>query len=180
MCLTKVCIQILRGLVISKKFLLLLIVIVIFSITAVNSFMSANQDFDGLFTMNVPSGQHYSDVSYCKPNGELGSAKEYWEDNNLNCELDEDEMVVYYYDNSLLVEGESNAWQHAIDDLTGSYLYKSYQNDGNLVILTNTIGMRNVPEYIVGQANDDGSKVVFVGGYNLDDLKNFANSIEFY
>jgi hypothetical protein len=27
--------------------------------------------------------------------------------------------------------------------------------------------------------NNDGSKVVFVGGYNLDDLKSYADSVEF-
>lgn len=128
--------------------------------------------------MDVPIGQHYSDVAWCRSNGGLGSAKEYWEDDS-NCELDGNEIVVYYYDNSLLVEGESNAWQHAIDDLTTSYFYKFYQNDDDLVILISTLDMRNVPQYLVGQANDDGSEVVFVGGYNLDNLKKYADSIEF-
>ena len=164
--------------VISKKVSLLLIIIVLSLIIGLSSLAFANQDFDGLFTMNVPIGQHYSDVAYCKPNGELGSAKEYWEDNS-NCKIDEDEMVIYYYNNSLLVQGESNAWQHAVDDLTSSYLYKFYQEDGNLLVLTNDIGMRNLPKYVVGQTTDDGSEAVFVGGYNLDTLKNYANSIEF-
>ena len=35
---------------------------------------------------------------------------------------------------------------------------------------------RNVP---LSNASDDKNKVVFVGGYHLDDLKNCANSIEF-
>lgn len=148
------------------------------SFAVINAISYSNQDFDGLFTMNIPMGQHYSDVAYCKPNGELGCVKEYWEDNS-NCKIDENEMVIYYYNNSLLVEGESNAFQHSINGLTGSYLYKFYQEDGNLLILTNDIGMRNVPKYIVGQTNEDGSEVVFVGGYDLDNLKTFANSIKF-
>ena len=140
--------------------------------------ISSTQDFDGLFTMNVPLGQHYSDVAWCRSNGALGCAKEYWED-DAGCEIDGNEMVCYYYDNSQLVEGESNAWQHAVNDLTVSYLYKVYQKDGNSLVLTNDIGMRNMPQYLVGKVNEDGSKVVFVGGYDLNNLKKSADSIEF-
>ncbi len=140
--------------------------------------ISSNQDFDGLFTMDVPLGQHYSDVAWCWANGALGCAKEYWED-NAGCEIDGDEIVIYYYNNSLLVEGESNAWQHAINDLTTSYLYEIYQNDGDSILLTNDIGMSNMPPYLIGKVNDDGSKAVFVGGYNLDVLKKYSDSIEF-
>jgi hypothetical protein len=39
--------------------------------------------------------------------------------------------------------------------------------------------MRNLPEYVVGVTNDDGSKVVFVGGYDLNMLKKYAKSVEF-
>ena len=140
--------------------------------------ISSTYDFDGLFAMDVPAGQHYSDVAWCRANGALGCAREYWED-NAGCEIDGNEFVVYYYNNSQLVEGESNAWQHAINDLTGSYLYTVYQDDGDSIILTNDIGMRNMPQYLVGKVNGDGSKVVFVGGYDLDDLKKYADSIEF-
>ena len=93
--------------------------------------------------------------------------------------MDKNEFVVYYYNNSLLVEGESNALQHSLNGLNTSYLYKIEQNDGNLFVLTNDIGMRNMPPYLVGTANDDGSEVVFVGGYNLNDLKRYAHSVEF-
>lgn len=140
--------------------------------------ISSTQDFDGLFTMNVPLGHHYSDVAWCRSNGALGCAKEYWEDDS-GCEIDGNEMVCYFYDNSQLVEGESNAWQHAVNDLTVSYLYKVYQDDGNSLVLTNDIGMRNMPPYLVGKVNEDGSKAVFVGGYNLNNLKKSADSIEF-
>ena len=164
--------------IINKKLLILLIVIIFSSITVINAFSSSNQDFDGLFTMDIPTGQHYSDVAYCKPNGELGSVKEYWEDNS-NCEIDKNEIVIYYYDSSLLVECESNTWEHVINNLMGSYLYKFYQKDGNKLILTNDLGMRNVPKYVVGLTNDDGSEVVFVGGYDLNNLKQYVNSIRF-
>lgn len=140
--------------------------------------LNSTQNFNGLFSMDIPLGQHYSDVSWCKANGALGCAAEYWED-NAGCELDDNEFIVYYYDNSLLVEGESNVWQHAINDLTISYFYKIKEKDGNLVVLTNDIDMQNTPPYLVGISKDDGSEAVFVGGHNLNDLKSRAKSIEF-
>ena len=140
--------------------------------------ISSTQDFDGLFTMDVPLGQHYSDIAWCLSNGALGCANEYWED-NAGCEIDGDEFVVYYYDNSQLVEGESDAWQHATNDLTTSYLYEVYQNDGDSLVLKNDIGMKNMPLYLVGKADANQSKAVFVGGYNLDVLKKYSDSIEF-
>ena len=39
--------------------------------------------------------------------------------------------------------------------------------------------MRNVPKYVVGLTNDDGSEVVFVGGYDLNNLNQYVNSIRF-
>ena len=108
----------------------------------------------------------------------MGCAKEYWE-RDAGCEIDRDEIVIYYYDNSLVCDGESNAWQHAINDLTTSYLYEIYQNDGDSIVLINYLGMRNMPPYLVGKVNNDGSQVVFVGGHNLDDLKKCANTVKF-
>ncbi len=135
-------------------------------------------DFEGLFTADLPIGQEYSDVSWCHSNKRLSCAAEYWE-NNAGCEIDGDEAVMFYYDDSLLVNGEQNAYQHAVNVLTKTYLYKFYQKEGNLLILTNDIGMNNLPEYLVGVGNDDGSKAVFVGGYNLEKLKSYASSIKF-
>lgn len=161
-----------------KKILLAIVILALISITVVFAFQNNTQDFDGNFAMNVPIGKQYYDIAYCLPNGRLGSTMEYW-DANSGCQMTEDEIVVYYYDDSYLVAGENNALEHAINTLTTSYLYKFSQNDGNLMILTNDIGMRNMPPYIVGVVNDDASKVVFVGGYHLDNLKYYANSVKF-
>lgn len=140
--------------------------------------ITSSQDFDGLFKMDVPIGQHYSNVAWCRANGALGCANEYWE-KNAGCEIDGDEFVVYYYNNSQLVGVESNAWEHSINTLTTSYLYKIRQNDDDSIVLTNDIEMRNLPKYLVGKVNSDGSKVVFIGGFNLNDLKKCADSVEF-
>lgn len=100
-------------------------------------------------------------------------------DDDTGCELEDDDIMICYYNDSYLVEGESNAWQHAVNALTTSYLYEIAQDDGNSLVLTNDIGMRMMPPYLVGVKNDDASKAVFVGGYHLDDLKKYANSVEF-
>ena len=160
-----------------KVILILMIILALTSIMAVTSFKS-NQDFDGLFTMDIPAGQHFTDVAYCLPNGALGCSREYLND-NTGCELEQDDIMIFYYNDSYLVEGESNAWQHAVNDLTTSYFYQVVQDDGNSLVLTNDLGMKVMPPYLVGVKNDDGSKAVFVGGHHLDDLKRYADSVEF-
>lgn len=154
--------------------MILLVIIALILIVPINS----TQNFDGNFTMDVPFGDHYKNVAWCWANGALGCADEYWED-DAGCDLDESEMVIYYYDDSLISGGESNALEHAVDDLTTSYLYEIYQNDGNSLVLKTDVFMHNTPPYLVGKANDDGSKVVFVGGHHLDDLRKYADTVEF-
>ena len=140
--------------------------------------ISSTYDFEGLFTIDLPIGQEYQNVAWCYANGALGCKNEYWE-KDAGCDIDGNEIVIYYYNNSLLDDGESNAWQHAINDLTNSYFYEVEENDGNLVVLKTDIYMHNTPPYLVGKVNNEGSKVVFVGGYNLDDLKKCANTVKF-
>ena len=164
--------------IIGKKFLLLIPILALIIVMMLATFPLVTQNFDDLFTMNTQIGKHYSDVAYCLPNGALGCQKEYWEENS-GCEINDDECVVYYYDNSWLVDGESNAWQHAINTLTGTYLYNISQEEGDLAILTNDLGARNMPPDLVGVSNNDGSKVVFVGGFYLENLKACANSVVF-
>ena len=90
-------------------------------ISVVFAIQNNTQDFDGNFTMDISIGKEYYDISYCLPNGRLGSAREYW-DVNSDCEIAEDEIVVYFYDDSYVVGMESNVWEHAINTLTTSYL----------------------------------------------------------
>ena len=163
---------------IKKKFLVLIVIFALVAITAVNSFTTSTQDFDGLFTMDVPIGQHYSDSVLCISNKPLYCTKKYCEDDS-GCEIGEHDFVVYYYDNSQLFEGESNAAEHAVHAATTTFLYEFYNRDGDLIVLYNDLGMHNVPEYLVGVTNDDGSKMVFVGGYDLNMLKSYANSVKF-
>lgn len=70
---------------------MLLIVIAAFPISKMP--INSNQDFDGLFAMDVLIGQHYSDVAWCTANGALGCANEYLED-NAGCEIDGNECCL--------------------------------------------------------------------------------------
>ncbi|WP_298501128.1 hypothetical protein [uncultured Methanobrevibacter sp.] len=158
-----------------KIFILILVVIIALCLIMP---ITSTQDFDGNFTMEVPFGSHYSNVAWCRANGALGCADEYWEE-NAGCDLDENEMVVYYYDDSLLGDGESNVLQYAVDDLTYTYLYEIHNDDENSLVLKTDYSMHNTPTYLVGKVNGDASKVVFVGGHNLDDLIHYANTIKF-
>ena len=160
----------------NKKVLFIMIVALVFA-GAAFAITHSTQDFEGLFTMDVPLGKHYRDVAYCWPSGGLGSTREYWEV-NAGCDIEDGDIVIYYYNDSYLIEGESNALQHAVNALTTSYLYESH-NEGNLIVMTNDLDMRKMPPYLAGVSNDDGSEAVFVGGRNLNDVKHNASSIEF-
>lgn len=129
--------------------------------------------------MNVPLGQHYSDAVWCYSNKPLGCAKEYLNDDDANGVIDEDEFAVYYYDDSQVRGGYSNAADYSIDVLTKSFVYDFYQSDGDMLVFNNDIGMTNLPKYVVGVRSADNSKVVFVGGYDLDMLKSYASSVKF-
>lgn len=160
------------------KKILTIFIIAFIALFALSSLNFASQDFDGLFTMDVPLGQHYSNVAWCKPSGGLGCLNEYWED-NAGCDIEEGDMVIYYYNNSGLVDNEANAREHALNTLTTSYMYEYNGNDGDLIVLTNDIDMKAMPPYLVGKSSGDDSEIAFVGGKNLDDIKRYAGTIEF-
>lgn len=160
------------------KKILTIFIIAFIALFALSSLNFAGQDFDGLFTMDVPLGQHYSNVAWCKPSGGLGCLNEYWED-NAGCDIEEGDMVIYYYNNSWLVDNEANAREHALNTLTTSYMYEYNGNDGDLIVLTNDIDMKAMPPYLVGKSSGDDSEIAFVGGKNLDDIKRYADTIEF-
>lgn len=163
---------------IKKRWILLIVILTLIAITAVSSFATATQDFDGLFTMNVPIGEHYSDAAWCYSNKPLGCAKEYLKD-DFDGVIDEDEFAVFYYDDSQVAGGYSNAADYSIHVLTTSFVYNFYQSEGDMLVFYNDIGMKNLPEYVVGVRSDDNSKAVFVGGYDLDMLKSYASSVKF-
>lgn len=162
----------------NKKVLLIVMIFAIIALFALFGISCSNQDFDGHFTMDVPFGKHYSDTAYCLPNGGLGCKCEYWED-SAGCEIEDGDIVIYYYNNSILSDGESNALEHALNGLTTSYLYQLAQSDGDLIILTNDIDMRKLPPFLAGKSSENGDEIVFVGGRDLDNVKHYADTIKF-
>lgn len=162
----------------NKKVLLIIMIFAVISLAAQFAVSQSNQDFDGHFMMNVPFGKHYRNVEWCHDNGALGCKAEYWDDDN-GCVIGEKDIVVYYYNSSLLSQGESNVLEHALNVLTTTYLFQEYQLDGDLIVLTNGLGMRRVPTFMVGKGSESGDEAVFVGGRDLDYVKQYASTIEF-
>ena len=93
-------------------------------------------------------------------------------------DIEKGDIVVYYYNNSLLLGGESNTLEHVLNGLTTSYLYQA-SKEGDLMILTNDEDMTKMPPYLEGKSSENGDEVVFVGGRSLNDVKHYANTIEF-
>ena len=162
----------------NKKVLLIALIFAAIALIAQFGIVHSNQDFDGHFTMDVPLGKHYADTAYCWGNGGLGCKCEYWED-NAGCDIEDGDIVVYYYNNSLLSDGESNAFEHATSALTTSYLYQPVQNDGDLIVMINDLDMRRIPPFLAGKSSENGDEIVFVGGRDLDDVKKYADTIKF-
>lgn len=166
-----------RGDTINKKTIMFIIILIIVALFLIMP-SSSTYDFEGLFTIDLPPGQNYWNVAWCHEGGGLGCKNEYWE-RDAGCDINGKEVVVYYYNGSLLEPGQTDVGQYAVDTLNKSYIYQFYQSDGDLIVLKNDIGMHAVPPFMVGKISDDRSEAVFVGGCNLDDLKEYSRSVEF-
>lgn len=162
----------------NKKVLAIAVILAVILVMAIFKVTPYSQDFDGHFTMEVPFPKHYSDVSWCWSNKALGCTAEYQAD-DFNCAIGDRDIIVYYYNSSHLSNGESNLLEYVVNGLTTTYLFKEYQRDGDLVILTNDLGMSMVPTFLVGKCSQTGDEVVFVGGRDLEYVKHFARTIEF-
>lgn len=164
----------------NKKIMtIILILVFVFAMSHVNSFTSKNHDFDGYFTMDVPGDYNFKDVSWCLPNGALGCSDEFT-DENRDCLYRNESIIVYYYNDSVLLDGESDVLNHALGTLTSSYFYNYVGNDGELIILTQEYDdMGMFSKYLVGVSNEKDNEVVFVGGPDLGEVKRYAETIEF-
>ena len=161
-----------------KRYILLfaLLGILILLFSPINTAICTYQNFDNQFYVSTQMNEHYEDVSWCKPNGALGCVAEYWED-DAGCELNGDEVAIYYYNESVLLDGESNVYHHVHENLIHSYLYKEQQHQGKNTLFKSTINMRNVPPYLMCVRH--GNKVVCVGGENIDKIKQYSQSVVF-
>lgn len=133
------------------------------------------QFFDGSFNMTVNLGKVYVPSH---SNGSLGSVREYT-DNNSDGNFRQGDINVYYYNESVLKDNETDVLEHVLNELTDTYSYQINGNDGDLIILQNDKDMCGIPFFLVGKSSSNASKVVFVGGQNMNDLTGYAKTIVF-
>ncbi|WP_407375315.1 hypothetical protein [Methanobrevibacter sp.] len=160
-----------------KKIFTIFLVAVI-AVLALGSFAFATdepydtQNFGGSFNMTVHLGEVYVPS---QSNGSLGSVCEYI-NNNSDGNFRKGDINIYYYNESVLADNETDVLEHALGDLTTTYSYQINQND-DLIILQNDKEMCGIPFFLVGKTN--GNEVVFLGGENMNELTQYANSIKF-
>lgn len=158
-----------------KKILTFLTVFILAcSIASVCAVEVTNHDFDGLFKMDVPKDANFTNpVEDGQYSPELSAKAQY----------DSENMSVYYYDESSIVSdfGESNVTGFVPKMLKSNSMYMDEPTiDGDLYIWNTSVSGGSTPSNcLVGISSDDDMKMVCIEGNNLDDLKTFANSVEF-
>ena len=156
-----------------KIITLLAVFAVVISLASVYAVETTNHDFDGLFKMNVPV-----DENFTNPVAEGQFAP------NLcaNAEYDGQNVSVYYYNESNMSSdyNAKNMTDYLPKMLKSNSVYMNEPSiDGNLYIWNNTLGGSSNGAYLVGIPSEDATEMVCVEGNNLDDLKNFINSVQF-
>lgn len=159
---------------IMNKYIIMLLLLIVVLLTC--TFSYSYQNFDDNFHINTDAGEHYENIAWCRANGALGSAAEYWED-NAGCELNGDEVVIYYYNESVINNDENNVYEHVYHDLITTYLYEEMQRKNNLIFFKCKIDMKNMPQYLVLCTEQD--EVVCIGGNNLDKIERYGQSVIF-
>lgn len=174
----------------NKKYLILFIIFIAFlSILCVSAQSSSQNntnvskdnylDFEGFFHMAFDKNMNFTRKDSMVD--ELGCTCGY-----VN---DEKDIFIYYYSDDKEVGVYENRINrqitdklHGMDAVTATiqtYQYSNMTKDGNLTILRDSasdLGGRE--KYLVGVEGDSG-QVVFVGGNDLNKLKEYASSIGF-
>ena len=121
-------------------------------------------DFDQKFQINMPSNAVFTKA---EANTALGSSVEY----------DSDNVSVYYYE-PLTGAGGEIGMKEIVKTLS-IYQYGNETVDGNITILKDmSSNVENPYGYLVGAESKSGD-VVFIGGDDLNTIKEYADSIEF-
>lgn len=157
----------------NKKIIILVVFAAVISLASVYAVETTNHDFDGLFKMDVPVDENFTN-----------SVEEGQFSANLcaNVEYIGQNVSVFYYNESNMV---SDFDAKNITDYLPKMLKSNsgFMNDpvidGNLYIWNNTVGGSSDGSYLVGIPSDDATEMVCVEGNNFDDLKTFINSVEF-
>lgn len=157
----------------NKKIIILVVFAAVISLASVYAVETTNHDFDGLFKMDVPVDENFTNsVEESQFSANLCANVEYIGQN----------VSVFYYNESNMV---SDFDAKNITDYLPKMLKSNsgFMNDpvidGNLYIWNNTVGGSSDGSYLVGIPSDDATEMVCVEGNNFDDLKTFINSVEF-
>lgn len=185
MWLTKKLLQTMEVFFMDKKFFTLLAVfIVAISVASVCAVETTNHDFNGLFKMDVPSAENFinsTESGLYAP--ELSAALyEFGDEAVLKDGADlKDNITVYYYDEST-ISGEykaGNTTDFVTSMLKSNSVYMDEPTQEDSIFIWNDTVSQSDAKYLVGVSSDDDTKMVCIEGFNLDDLKTYANSVEF-
>ena len=169
----------------NKKILIVLAVfIVTVSIASVCAVETTNHDFEGLFKMDVPSGENFinsNESNLYAP--ELSAALyEFGDESVLKDGADlKDNITVYYYDESTITSdyAAGNTTDFVTSMLKSNSVYTNDPEQEDGIFIWNASNSSRDADYLVGVSSDDDTKMVCIEGLNLDDLKAYANSVEF-
>ncbi|WP_296876326.1 hypothetical protein [uncultured Methanobrevibacter sp.] len=158
----------------NKKIITLLAVFaVVISLASVYAVETTNHDFDGLFKMNVPVDENFTNpVKEGQFSAKLSANAEYAGQN----------ISVFYYNESNMAPDfkAENITDYLPKMLKSNSVFMDEPSiEGKVYIWNNTAGGSSDGLYLVGISSDDAKEMVCVEGNNLDDLKSFINSVEF-
>ncbi len=151
----------------NKRYLLLFIVFLL-AIGSASAANFDNHDFDGYFTMDVPSGATFQkEINDTDEDGFHLVLASYMND----------DLVITYMESPFNSENSSSWYYQTIFEGAFPELTKCYERqDGNLKILEpTTINETCVP--LVGVSG--GNEMVMIVGKDIDVLKQMGNSVEF-
>lgn len=144
------------------------------SIAGVVAVETTNQDFDGLFKMDIPATENFTN-----PVDEGQYAPEL----SANAQFEGENFTIYYYNDSSMSTdfNAENITDYLPQMLKSNSVYMDEPEiDGNLYVWNSSVvGGSSSSNYLVGISSDDATQMVCLEGDNLDDLKMYAGSVEF-
>lgn len=158
----------------NKKIITLLAVFaVVISLASVYAVETTNHDFDGLFKMDVPVDENFTNpVEEGQYSAKLSANAEY---------VGQNISVYYYNESNMAPDFNANNLTDYLPQMlkSNSAFMDEPVIDGNVYIWNNTVGGSSGGLFLVGIPSDDATEMVCMEGNNLDDLKTFINSVEF-
>lgn len=157
----------------SKKIFAILIVVMAFvSLASVFAVETTTHDFDGLFNMSVPSDEEFVTLD-----SNITGASVFGYNFNEGDPIGNN-IIVYYFNESIVDDNDTNITEYVINTLDENSTFKHPSVEDGFTVLYNQV-VQHDGGYMLIASNDNETEVVGIVGDNLDDLKTYANSIEF-